>query len=98
MGNTNNEDTVWCFDATNGKTLWRHTYTAQLGPQWYEGGPGSTPSARGARGGAHAGRTAGSRALRAVSAGFDIQAGHRHGGTARRCLAHAPHLPVPPAG
>src|ERR1035441_5781249 len=44
MGNTNNEDTVWCFDATNGKTLWRHTYTAQLGPQWYEGGPGSRPT------------------------------------------------------
>jgi outer membrane protein assembly factor BamB len=44
MGNTNNQDTVWCFDATNGKPLWRHTYAAQLGPQWYEGGPGSTPT------------------------------------------------------
>jgi hypothetical protein len=44
MGNTNNQDTVWCFDATNGKPFWRHTYAAQLGPQWYEGGPGSTPT------------------------------------------------------
>ncbi len=44
MGNTNNQDTVWCFDATNGKPLWRQTYAAQLGPQWYEGGPGSTPT------------------------------------------------------
>ena len=44
MGNTNNEDTVWCFDAATGSNLWKHTYGAQLGPQWYEGGPGSTPT------------------------------------------------------
>ena len=42
MGNTNNEDTVWCFEAGTGKRIWQHTYPAQLGPQWYEGGPGST--------------------------------------------------------
>lgn len=44
MGNTNNQDTVWCFDAKTGAPLWRHTYAAQLGPQWYEGGPGATPT------------------------------------------------------
>ena len=44
LGNTNNQDTVWCFDARSGKTLWRHTYASKLGPQWYEGGPGSTPT------------------------------------------------------
>jgi outer membrane protein assembly factor BamB len=49
MGNTNNEDTVWCFDAAIGKTLWKHTYAAQLSPQWYEGGPGSTPTVDGNR-------------------------------------------------
>jgi len=44
LGNTANQDTVWCFDARNGKELWRHTYPSQLGPQYYEGGPGSTPT------------------------------------------------------
>jgi outer membrane protein assembly factor BamB len=47
MGNTNNEDTVWCFDAGSGKPLWRHTYAARLDPQWYEGGPGATPTVSG---------------------------------------------------
>ena len=49
MGNTNNEDTIWCLDAGTGKTIWQHTYPAQLGPQWYEGGPGSTPTVDGGR-------------------------------------------------
>jgi outer membrane protein assembly factor BamB len=49
MGNTNNEDTIWCFDARTGKNLWKHTYPAQLSPQWYEGGPGSTPTVDGSR-------------------------------------------------
>jgi outer membrane protein assembly factor BamB len=44
LGNTANQDTVWCFDTVTGKTLWRHTYPAQLGPQYYEGGPSSTPT------------------------------------------------------
>jgi len=44
MGNTNNADTIWCFDALTGTHLWQHSYAAPLGPQWYEGGPGSTPT------------------------------------------------------
>jgi outer membrane protein assembly factor BamB len=44
MGNTTNQDTVWCFDALKGKLLWKHAYASQLGPQYYEGGPGSTPA------------------------------------------------------
>lgn len=49
MGNTNNQDTIWCFDAATGRNLWRHTYAAKLDPQWYEGGPGATPTVEGGR-------------------------------------------------
>lgn len=44
MGNHTNEDTIWCLDALSGKEMWHHSYPAQLGPQYYEGGPGSTPT------------------------------------------------------
>jgi outer membrane protein assembly factor BamB len=44
LGNAGNQDTVWCFDAVSGKELWKHAYSSQLGPQYYEGGPGSTPT------------------------------------------------------
>src|SRR5579883_99717 len=44
LGNGRNEDTVWCFDARTGRQIWKHSYPAQLSPQWYEGGPGATPT------------------------------------------------------
>ncbi len=44
MGNTNAQDTIWCCDAAKGDVLWKHTYPARLDPQWYEGGPTSTPT------------------------------------------------------
>jgi outer membrane protein assembly factor BamB len=49
LGNSTNVDILWCFDARTGKELWRHTYPAQLGPQYYEGGPGATPTVDGNR-------------------------------------------------
>src|ERR1019366_8318233 len=49
MGNTNNEDSIWCFEAGTGKRIWQHTYAAPLSPQWYEGGPGATPTVSGDR-------------------------------------------------
>ena len=44
MGNTTNEDTIWCFDARSGREIWRHSYPSLLGPQYYEGEPASTPT------------------------------------------------------
>jgi outer membrane protein assembly factor BamB len=44
MGNKEDRDTVWCFEAGTGKEIWKHTYTSDLGPKYYEGGPGSTPT------------------------------------------------------
>jgi outer membrane protein assembly factor BamB len=47
MGNTNGQDTVWCLDTRSGNAVWKHSYPAQLSPQWYEGGPGATPTVDG---------------------------------------------------
>jgi outer membrane protein assembly factor BamB len=44
MGNSGEKDTVWCFDALTGKEVWKHNYESPLGPVYYEGGPGSTPT------------------------------------------------------
>jgi outer membrane protein assembly factor BamB len=44
LGNTSETDTVYCFDAINGKELWKYSYACPSDPQYYEGGPGSTPT------------------------------------------------------
>jgi outer membrane protein assembly factor BamB len=49
MGNATNQDTVWCFNSLGGEVLWKCTYPSQLGPQYYPGGPGSTPTVAGDR-------------------------------------------------
>ena len=49
MGNENDMDTVVCLDATSGAPVWRHAYASDLGPKYYEGGPGSTPTIDGDR-------------------------------------------------
>ena len=49
MGNSQNSDTVFCFDAGTGKVLWRHSYACDAQPLSYEGGPGSTPTVDGGR-------------------------------------------------
>lgn len=47
MGNQNETDTVYCFDASTGAVLWRHSYACSLDPKYHEGGPGSTPTVDG---------------------------------------------------
>ena len=44
MGNKDDGDTVYCFDATTGKEVWKHTYAEPLDPRYYEGGTSCTPT------------------------------------------------------
>ena len=43
VGNSDNNDTLWCLDAKTGKILWKKTYSEKLAPKFYDGGPGATP-------------------------------------------------------
>ena len=43
IGNEQDTDVIFCFEAATGRELWRYSYAAALGPQYYEGGPGATP-------------------------------------------------------
>ena len=47
MGNEDNLETVFCFDAGSGKTIWKHSYECPLDPKFFEGGPTSTPTVDG---------------------------------------------------
>lgn len=49
LGNRDNVDTVFCWDAETGRELWRHTYPSPLDPLSYEGGPSATPAVDGDR-------------------------------------------------
>jgi outer membrane protein assembly factor BamB len=44
MGNRNDKDTVYAFDAETGQEIWRHTYDCALDPRYYEGGTSCTPT------------------------------------------------------
>lgn len=44
VGNKDDKDTLWCFDAKTGKALWKKTYSEPLAPKYYDGGPGATPT------------------------------------------------------
>jgi outer membrane protein assembly factor BamB len=43
-GYANGKDTVYCFDAVSGKSLWTHSYPAELGDRYYEGGTTGAPT------------------------------------------------------
>jgi len=44
MGNSDDQDTVWCLDAKTGDVIWSHSYPCPLDPNLFEGGPTSTPT------------------------------------------------------
>jgi outer membrane protein assembly factor BamB len=44
MGNQNDSDSVFCFDAESGKLIWKQSYPAPVDPHYYEGGPSATPT------------------------------------------------------
>jgi outer membrane protein assembly factor BamB len=48
-GHADEKDTVFCFDAVTGKQQWKHTYPADLGDKYYEGGTSATPTVDGDR-------------------------------------------------
>ena len=48
-GHAEEKDTVFCFDAATGKELWKHSYPAELGDKYYEGGTTGTPTFDGDR-------------------------------------------------
>lgn len=44
MGHEGGKDTVWCLDAATGAKVWAHSYDADLGDKYYEGGTSGTPT------------------------------------------------------
>lgn len=43
-GHAGEKDTVFCFDAVSGKEVWKHTYPAELGDKYFQGGTTGTPT------------------------------------------------------
>ena len=48
-GHADDTDTIFCFDALTGKELWKHSYAADLGDKYYEGGTTGTATIDGDR-------------------------------------------------
>lgn len=44
VGHAEGQDTVWCLAAASGKVLWKHSYPAELGDKFFEGGSTGTPT------------------------------------------------------
>ncbi len=43
-GHADGKDSVFCLDAASGKPIWKHSYAADLGDKYYEGGTSATPT------------------------------------------------------
>ena len=49
MGNVQNKDNVWCFEAKTGRVLWNHQYPLDVDKRSFEGGTAVTPTVDGNR-------------------------------------------------
>ncbi|MCX6926252.1 MAG: PQQ-like beta-propeller repeat protein [Verrucomicrobia bacterium] len=49
LGHADNADSVVCLDVDSGKEIWRHSYPADLGDKYFEGGTTGTPTVEGDR-------------------------------------------------
>ena len=49
LGHADEQDTVSCLNASNGQTVWKHAYPAELGDKFFEGGTTGTPTLDGDR-------------------------------------------------
>jgi len=47
MGNINDNDILYCFDAKTGKEIWKQSYPCPLLSKQHEGGPSATPTVEG---------------------------------------------------
>lgn len=47
MGNINNNDILYCFEADTGKEIWKQSYPCPLYDKQHEGGPAATPTVEG---------------------------------------------------
>ena len=47
MGNINDRDILYCFEADTGKEIWRQSYPCPLFKKQHEGGPAATPTVHG---------------------------------------------------
>ena len=49
VGHANEADTIYCLNAETGKEIWKHSYPADIGAKYYEGGTTGTPTIEGDR-------------------------------------------------
>jgi len=47
MGNVNDNDILYCYDAASGQEIWKHSYPCELYKKMHEGGPCATPTVEG---------------------------------------------------
>ncbi len=43
-GNEKDVETIFCFDATSGVTIWKHPFDSKLDAKYYDGGTSATPT------------------------------------------------------